>query len=214
MTDRQSAPGLPGQGRANRRLAFALLLLTAGMIGLSFAAVPLYRIFCQTTGYGGTTQRADGPADKVLDRVMSVRFDANVASELDWTFQPAQKRIELKIGENALAFYKAVNRSDKPLTGSATFNVTPEIAGSYFVKIDCFCFTEQTLKAGQRADMPVSFYIDPAIMDDPDARQLTEITLSYTFFRVDKTEDAARMRPAGPAGGAATRLFEKADRSG
>jgi cytochrome c oxidase assembly protein subunit 11 len=211
MTDRQPAPGSPVQGQANRRIAFALLLLTAGMIGLSFAAVPLYRIFCQVTGYGGTTQRADGPADRVLDRVMSVRFDANVASELNWSFQPVQNKLELKIGENALAFYKAVNLGDQPLTGTATFNVTPEIAGSYFVKVECFCFAEQTLKAGQQADMPVSFYIDPAIMDDPDARDVEEITLSYTFFRVEKAEDAARMRPAG---GAATRPFEKVKRSG
>jgi cytochrome c oxidase assembly protein subunit 11 len=211
MTDRQPAPGSPVQGQGNRRIAFALLLLTAGMIGLSFAAVPLYRIFCQVTGYGGTTQRADGPADKVLDRVMSVRFDANVASELNWSFQPVQNKLELKIGENVLAFYKAVNRGDQPLTGTATFNVTPEIAGSYFVKVDCFCFAEQTLKAGQQADMPVSFYIDPAIMDDPDARKVEEITLSYTFFKIDKAEDAAQMQPAG---GAATRAFEKAKRSG
>ena len=211
MTDRQPAPGSPVQGQANRRIAFALLLLTAGMIGLSFAAVPLYRIFCQVTGYGGTTQRADGPADRVLDRVMSVRFDATIASDLNWSFQPVQNRIELKIGENALAFYKAVNRSDAPLTGTATFNVTPEIAGSYFVKVDCFCFAEQTLKAGQQADMPVSFYIDPAIMDDPDARKVEEITLSYTFFKIDKAEDAAQMQPTG---GAATRPFEKAKRSG
>lgn len=211
MTDRQPAPGSPVQGHANRRIAFALLLLTAGMIGLSFAAVPLYRIFCQVTGYGGTTQRADGPSDKVIDRVMSVRFDANVASELNWSFQPVQNKVELKIGENALAFYKAVNRGDAPLTGTATFNVTPEVAGSYFVKVDCFCFVEQTLKAGQQADMPVSFYIDPAIMDDPDARKVEEITLSYTFFKTDKVEDAAQMQPAG---GAATRAFEKAKRSG
>ena len=210
MTDRQPPPGSPVQGQTNRRIAFALLLLTAGMIGLSFAAVPLYRIFCQVTGYGGTTQRADGPADKVLDRVMSVRFDANVASELNWSFQPVQNKLELKIGETVLAFYKAVNRGDQPLTGTATFNVTPEIAGSYFVKVDCFCFAEQTLKAGQQADMPVSFYIDPAIMDDPDARNVEEITLSYTFFRVEKAEDAAMQ----PAGGAATRTFEKAKRSG
>jgi cytochrome c oxidase assembly protein subunit 11 len=117
-----------------------------------------------------------------------VRFDATMSSDLNWSFQPAERRITLKIGENRLAFYKAENLSDEKLTGTATFNVTPEIAGSYFSKIDCFCFTEQTLQPHQKVDMPVSFYIDPAILDDPDASRIEEITLSYTFFRAPDAE--------------------------
>lgn len=195
MTE-QTGRGPGGAAKSNGRLVMGLALMTGAMLALSFAAVPLYRIFCQVTGYAGTTQRAEGFSAKVLDRVITVRFDANISSELGWEFRPAQNTMDLKIGQSGLAFYKAANRSSKPLTGTATFNVTPEIAGSYFTKVDCFCFTQQTLKAGQQVDMPVSFYIDPAIMDDPDARRLEEITLSYTFFKVDREEDTARVRPA------------------
>src|SRR5690606_36311885 len=117
-----------------------------------------------------------------------VRFDASISSDLHWSFRPVERKITLKIGENRLAFYEAENLSDQKLTGTATFNVTPEIAGSYFSKIDCFCFTEQTLQPHQKVDMPVSFYIDPAILDDPDASRIEEITLSYTFFRAPDTQ--------------------------
>ncbi len=192
---------------ANRRIAFRLLTLVAVMIGLTFAAVPLYQLFCQVTGYGGTTQRADAPSTQATDRVISVRFDANTSSRLEWSFRPVENRIALKIGENRLAFYKAANRSDTPLTGTATFNVTPELAGAYFNKVDCFCFIEQTLGPGQEVDMPVSFFIDPAILDDPDARNIEEITLSYTFFKVE-TEDKSAAG-ASQAEDAATRSFEK-----
>jgi cytochrome c oxidase assembly protein subunit 11 len=196
----------------NRRLAFRLVTLVAVMIGLSFAAVPLYRLFCQVTGYAGTTQRADAPSAQATDQVISIRFDANIASELKWSFQPVENRIDLRIGENRLAFYKAVNRTDTPLTGTATFNVTPELAGAYFNKVDCFCFTEQTLGPGQEVDMPVSFFIDPAILDDPDARNIEEITLSYTFFKVEMEDKSAA--EAGQAEGAATRSFEKGQQPG
>lgn len=174
--------------RANAKLAIGLLGVAVLMVGLSFAAVPLYRIFCQVTGYGGTTQRADAPSNTVTDREIRVRFDATISSDLNWSFRPVERKITLKIGENRLAFYEAENLSDQKLTGTATFNVTPEIAGSYFSKIDCFCFTEQTLQPHQKVDMPVSFYIDPAILDDPDASRLEEITLSYTFFRASDAE--------------------------
>lgn len=174
--------------RANAKLAIGLLGVAVLMVGLSFAAVPLYRIFCQVTGYGGTTQRADAPSNTVTDREIRVRFDATISSDLNWSFRPVERKITLKIGENRLAFYEAENLSDQKLTGTATFNVTPEIAGSYFSKIDCFCFTEQTLQPHQKVDMPVSFYIDPAILDDPDASRLEEITLSYTFFRAPDAE--------------------------
>lgn len=180
---------------ANNWLALGLLGVVAMMVGLSFAAVPLYRMFCQVTGYGGTTQRAEGPAGTILDREITVRFDSTVSSELDWSFQPVQRKVKVKIGENKLIFYKAVNRSDEKLTGTASFNVTPEITGSYFSKIQCFCFTEQTLQPHQKVDMAVSFYIDPAIMDDPDASRIEEITLSYTFFRSDGPDTSAEAAP-------------------
>jgi cytochrome c oxidase assembly protein subunit 11 len=202
-TNQDQQPG----GRANRRLAAGLFALTAIMIGLSFAAVPLYRLFCQVTGYAGTTQRADAPSGTVLDREIVVRFDANASSDLPWSFRPAQREVRLKIGENVLAFYEAASRAEVPVTGTATFNVTPEIAGSYFNKVACFCFTEQTLQPGQTVDMPVSFFIDPAIVDDPDAKAITEITLSYTFFRVNKPDASAA---AQPAKGAASKPFENA----
>ena len=188
MTERANSGRRGSDQRANARLAFGLLGIAVLMVGLSFAAVPLYRIFCQVTGYGGTTQRAEAPSATVTDREITVRFDATMSSDLNWSFQPAERRITLKIGENRLAFYKAENLSDEKLTGTATFNVTPEIAGSYFSKIDCFCFTEQTLQPHQKVDMPVSFYIDPAILDDPDASRIEEITLSYTFFRAPDAE--------------------------
>lgn len=192
---------------ANKRLAAGLFVFTLAMVGLSFAAVPLYRLFCQATGYDGTPRRAQAASTRTVDREIIVRFDASVSSALGWTFQPAQREIRLKLGENALAFYKAQNITATPLSGTASFNVTPEIAASYFNKVECFCFTEQKLAPGQKADLPVSFFIDPAMLDDPDASEVTEITLSYTFFRTNKTDASAA---AAPAGGAASRPFENA----
>lgn len=165
------------------RLGTWLFLVPAVMLGLSFAAVPFYRLFCQVTGYNGTPQRALASSTRVIDRVLTVRFDSNVSSTLDWEFQPEQRQMRLKIGENALAFYRVTNRTDHTLTGTATFNVTPEAAGGYFDKVQCFCFTEQTLAPGETAQLPVSFFVDPAIMNDPNARNIGEITLSYTFFK-------------------------------
>jgi cytochrome c oxidase assembly protein subunit 11 len=196
--------------KAHTRTALWLVLVVAGMAGLSFAAVPLYSMFCAATGYGGTTRRAFASPHDVLDKQITVRFDANTSSGLNWDFRPAQREVTVKIGENTLAFFRASNNSKTTLTGTATFNVTPEIAGSYFNKIQCFCFTEQTLQPGQTADFPVSFFVDPAILQDPDAKNLQEITLSYTFFRANK--DAAP--PVRSSGGAASRPFEKAGSSG
>jgi cytochrome c oxidase assembly protein subunit 11 len=176
--------------RRHRWLGLALAGVVGLMIGLSFAAVPLYRMFCEVTGYGGTTQRASSAPAEVLDREITVAFDANVSSALDWDFVPEQPEIRLRIGENKLAFYRIVNRSDKTLTGTATFNVTPEIAGAYFNKLECFCFQEQTLGPGQSAELPVSFFIDPAIVQDRDAKRIDRITLSYTFFKTAKTAAA------------------------
>jgi cytochrome c oxidase assembly protein subunit 11 len=172
-------------------LALSLAGLVAAMVGLSFAAVPLYRLFCQTTGYGGTPQRADKGADQVLDRIITVRFDGNVDPALPWRFAPEQRTMEVKIGETALAFFKATNRTQAPVTGTAVFNVSPEQAGIYFTKIECFCFTEQTLAAGASVDMPVTFFVDPKIVEDDDTKNIGEITLSYTFYRTDKAAGVA-----------------------
>jgi cytochrome c oxidase assembly protein subunit 11 len=164
-------------------------LITMG--ALTYAAVPLYRMFCQATGYGGTTQRAVKAPDKVLDTVITVRFDGNVAPGMPWEFEPEQRTVDVKIGETTLAFYRAANTSGAPVTGSASFNVSPDGAGRYFSKIECFCFKEQTLAAGQSVDMPVSFFIDPSIKDDPDASAIREITLSYTFYAIAAEKSAA-----------------------
>lgn len=180
----------------NRGTAMALAALVAGMVALSFAAVPLYRLFCEVTGFGGTTQRAEAVAGPVLDRTMAVRFDANVGQGLPWDFRPVDRRIEVKVGEQAQAVYRVTNRSDRPSTGTATFNVSPPLAGAYFVKIECFCFTEQTLEPGQSVDMPVVFYIDPEIAGDREVANLGTITLSYTFYPM---EQPARISQAGGA---------------
>jgi len=177
--------------RSNRRVAAWSAGAAAGMLALAFASVPLYRMFCQATGYGGTTQKATKPSDSVLDRVMTVRFDANVAGGLGWRFEPVQRRLDVKVGETALVHYRATNTSDRELVGSATFNVAPDIMGAFFNKLECFCFTEQRLAPGQTVDMPVSFFIDPAMAKDPDAGRLGDLTLSYTFYPVAKPATAA-----------------------
>jgi cytochrome c oxidase assembly protein subunit 11 len=172
-------------------VALSLVGLVAGMVGLSFAAVPLYRMFCQVTGYGGKPQRADKAPGEVLDRTIRVRFDANVDGALPWTFAPVQQTMDVRIGETALAFFKAANETEAPVTGTAIFNVSPEQAGRYFTKIECFCFKEQTLSAGASVDMPVTFFVDPKIVEDDDTKNIAEITLSYTFYRTDKAAGVA-----------------------
>ena len=154
-------------------------------IGLSFAAVPLYRLFCQATSYGGVPQRAERAPGEVLDRVIRVRFDGNVDGALPWTFTPDQRVMDVKIGEVALAFFKATNNTSAPVSGTAVFNVAPELAGRYFTKIECFCFRKQMLAANQSVEMPVTFFVDPKIVDDEDTKNITDITLSYTFYRSD-----------------------------
>lgn len=179
-------------------VALSLAALVAGMVGLSFAAVPLYRMFCQATGYGGATQRADVAPKDILDRMVTVRFDANVNPNLPWSFAPEQRTMQVHIGENALAFFKATNNSDKPVTGTAGFNVAPQAAGRYFTKVQCFCFIQQTLAPGQSIEMPVSFFVDPKFVEDESTENIPEITLSYTFYRSDDPSDVA----AGPVDGA------------
>jgi cytochrome c oxidase assembly protein subunit 11 len=170
--------------RAKALTAMVLASVILGMVGLTAAAVPLYRLFCQVTGYGGTTQRAEAAPERQLDQTITVRFNADVARDLPWSFAPVERAVEVRLGEQHLAFYRAHNGGNRAIVGSATFNVTPFKAGAYFSKIACFCFEEQTLQAGETVDMPVSFYVDPAILDDPDTRDVRAITLSYTFFAV------------------------------
>ncbi|MEQ9144109.1 MAG: cytochrome c oxidase assembly protein [Parvibaculaceae bacterium] len=179
------------QGRKHRRLALSLAGLVVAMVGMAYAAVPLYQIFCQVTGYGGTTNTADVAPATVLDRTMTVRFDSNVSRGLAWEFRPAEVSQELKIGETGLAFYRARNLSDEVLVGTATFNVTPQAAGYYFNKIDCFCFTEQVLQPGETVDMPVTYFIDPEVVDDKNLDHVNTITLSYTFFPKGEAASAA-----------------------
>jgi cytochrome c oxidase assembly protein subunit 11 len=184
--------------RAKALTAVALASVIVGMVGLTAAAVPLYRLFCQVTGYGGTTQRAEAAPERQVDQVIEVRFNADVGRDLPWSFTPVERVVTVRLGEQRLAFYRAHNTSDRPIVGTATFNVTPFKAGAYFSKIACFCFEEQSLQAGQTVDMPVSFYVDPAIMEDPDTRDIRAITLSYTFFALD--EGAGRgSEPGAPA---------------
>lgn len=168
----------------NRRTGLYAAFFAAAMLALGFAAVPLYRIFCQVTGFGGTTQRvseAQAASVTALGKTISIRFDGNVERGMPWHFAPAQVTQTVKIGARNLAFYKARNLSARPITGVASFNVEPEQAGKYFNKIHCFCFNEQTLQPGQEVDMPVQYYVDPAILADADAKDIEQITLSYTF---------------------------------
>ena len=187
--------------RRHRATVVTCAAIVLSMGGLSFAAVPLYRLYCQVTGYGGTTQRAEKASGVVLDRTLTVRFDANVAADLPWRFQPQQQKLDVRIGENALAFYKATNTSDRPVTGTAVFNVTPEAAGVHFIKVQCFCFTEQRLDPGQSVDMAVSFFVDPAFATDEDTKRLSELTLSYTFYAAGEPQRKLGQTAASATGG-------------
>ena len=178
----------PETRRKNLIVMGGLFGLVFAMVGLAFASVPLYDLFCKVTGFGGTTQRAEGPAGRILDRTVKVRFNADVNGALPWGFRPEIHEMEVKIGEPAMMSYRAENRSNVPITGTATYNVTPDKAGIFFNKIQCFCFTEQRLEPGQSVDMPVYFFVDPAMADDPRLNDLTTITLSYTFFRAHGDE--------------------------
>jgi cytochrome c oxidase assembly protein subunit 11 len=177
--------------RANRIVAAACVAFFGGMIGAAYASVPLYRLFCQVTGYGGTTQRTDQYSTRVLDRDITVRFDANVSGGVPWDFGPVKRAVTMKIGETVEAQFRATNRFDRPTAGRATFNVTPEMAGAYFNKVECFCFTDTTLKPGETLDMPVVFYVDPAIVDVPELKDIRTITLSYTLFPAEPEKPVA-----------------------
>lgn len=170
--------------RRNRRLGMTLLAVVGGMVGLAFASVPLYQLFCQVTGFGGTTQVAEANPKGVIAREMRIRFDVNVEKTLPWTVKPAAS-ITDRIGNVDTVNYIATNNSDKPMTGQAIFNVVPEQAGVYFNKIECFCFTEQTLQPGETVEMPIVFFVDPDIDENRELKTIKEITLSYTFYASD-----------------------------
>ena len=171
----------------NARTATRMALLAIAMLGLAFASVPLYRAFCQLTGFDGTPLRAAKAPGAVAGQI-GVRFDANINADLPWKFEPEQETVSIAPGARTQIFYKATNLTARTTTGQAVFNVSPEIAGPYFSKIECFCFTEQTLKPGQSVDMPVVFFVDPKIREDKDTKDIDEITLSYTFYPVEKPE--------------------------
>ena len=186
--------------RRNRRLGLGVAGVVAAMLGVSFASVPLYNLFCQVTGYNGTPQinaaaapgAAEGPA-------LTIRFDAQTQPELPWRFEPAQRSMALRPGEEGLAFYVAENHAPTPVEGISTYNVTPEVVGRYFHKTACFCFNAQTLAPGQTVDMPISFWVDPAIAQDPNTAGIRTITVSYTFFRtLADAERAGALASAGP----------------
>jgi len=186
--------------RRNGIVALSMAGIVAAMVGLAFAAVPLYDVFCRVTGFGGTTQTAAQLPDIVGDRVITVRFNADVARDVPWQFEPVQRDMSVRIGEGGLAFYRALNTATKSVTGHASFNVTPLKAGLYFSKVECFCFTEQTLMPGQSVDMPVEFFIDPEIVNDPNMDDVRTITLSYVFFRSDEDQSDAAEVLASNAG--------------
>ena len=178
----------------------ASLGVVAFMGAMGFAAVPLYDLFCRVTGYGGTTQVGSAGTDvQIIDEMVTVRFDASKAADMPWRFEPEQREITLRMGEVGLAFYSAHNPTDQPVAGTASYNVTPLKVGQHFVKIDCFCFTEQVLQPGETVQMPVTFYVDPAILDDKEAEHVREITLSYTFFKTELPEETTEVSAAGAA---------------
>ncbi len=174
----------------NKFTAFSVIFIIIGMISLSYAAVPLYDLFCRTTGFGGTpVAKKDNINNTNINSIeIKVQFNSDVAGGLEWNFLPVERQKIVKTGSNTLAFYKAKNISDKEITGVASFNVTPLKVGKYFSKIECFCFEEQTLRAGEEVEMPVSFYIDPEIANDPNTQEVKTITLSYTFFNIDENK--------------------------
>ena len=176
------------RARRNRRTFVAIVGVGLAMLGLGFASVPLYRIFCQQTGFNGTTQRADAgvTVKQATGHRLSIRFDTNVQPGMPWQFKPEHPTQTVTVGAKSMAIFVAKNMSDRPVTGTASFNVTPTQAGAYFTKIQCFCFTQQTLQPGQEVRMPVLYYVDPKILADPDNKDTQEITLSYTFYPVEQ----------------------------
>lgn len=176
------------------------LTQTVGVVmlmgALAWASVPFYDWFCRVTGFGGVTSTAEAGSDLILDKTIKVRFDASIARDMPWDFKPMQREMEVRIGETGLAFYEAYNPTNRPVAGTASYNVAPYEAGGFFTKIDCFCFEEQVLQPGERVVMPLSFYVDPEIVEDRDAKYLKVITLGYTFYETDLPEDLAALSPS------------------
>ena len=189
---RQGWQALPGKTRT----ALQASAVVAFMAGMGWAAVPLYDLFCRVTGYGGTTSVATAAPDTVLDHTVRIRFDASRARDMPWEFRPVERVMDVRLGETALAFYEAYNPTDRPVAGVASYNVTPYEAGRHFAKIQCFCFEFQVLQPGERMEMPVSFFVDPDMLRDLDARGVRQITLSYTFHLADLPEEYALAMPA------------------
>lgn len=197
MTDGTVEP--MDSARRNRRVGGACVGLFFVMVGAAYAAVPLYDLFCRVTGFGGTTQIAEQGSEVVIDRIVTIRFDGNVNHSLGWKFTPEQRSVSMKMGETAQMAYIATNDSDAVNVGTSVFNVTPNEAGVYFNKLDCFCFTEQRLQPGETVEMPVVFFVDPEMDKDPDLKHVKEITLSYTFFPVETPEQPVAARAQEPS---------------
>ncbi len=187
--------------RRNARIGIYCAIGLFGMVGAAYASVPLYRAFCQLTGFDGTVRKAEAAPARVLDRKLLIRFDANVR-DLPWAFKPSQVTQEVKIGATGLAFYKVTNNGKTPITGRASYNVVPESAGAYFQKLECFCFNDQTIQPGQTVEFPVVYFVDPEFATDFETKGKQEVTLSYTFFPVE-TEQATAPKAPSPLGGAA-----------
>lgn len=192
-------PRLQGKNRTLVQLVGVVVLMGS----LSFAAVPFYDWFCRVTGYGGTPQVAEAAPGAILDQTVRIRFDASVEAGMPWEFKPVARSMDIRIGETGLAFYEAHNPTDRVVAGTASFNVFPDTAGGYFTKIACFCFTEQVLQPGETVQMPVTFFVDPSIIDDPDGKFVHEITLSYTFHETPLPEEQAALDPPAAADAAA-----------
>jgi cytochrome c oxidase assembly protein subunit 11 len=173
-----------------QRTVFQTVGLVLVMGGLAWASVPFYDWFCRVTGFSGVTAVASGDSEVILDKTIKIRFDASLERNMPWDFKPVQREMTLRIGETGLAFYEAYNPTDRPVAGSASYNVAPFDAGGFFAKIDCFCFEEQVLQPGERVQMPVTFYVDPAIVEDRDAKYAKSITLSYTFYEIELPQEA------------------------
>ena len=173
-----------------QRTLFQTIGLVVVMGGLAWASVPFYDWFCRVTGFSGVTAVASGDSEIILDKTIKIRFDASLERDMPWDFKPIQREMTLRIGETGLAFYEAYNPTDRPVAGSASYNVAPFDAGGFFAKIDCFCFEEQVLQPGERVQMPVTFYVDPAIVEDRDAKYAKSITLSYTFYEIELPQEA------------------------
>lgn len=189
-------PNLQGAKRTVVQLVTVVVVMGA----LSWASVPFYSWFCKVTGFGGVTNVVETASDVILDRDMTIRFDGSTDPSLPWSFKPVQREMTVKIGQTALAYYEATNTSSRPVAGQATYNVVPYEAGGFFDKIECFCFTEQVLQPGETVVMPVSFFVDPAIVDDRDAKYVHTITLSYTFFEIPlPNQDTAALSDTAPA---------------